>query len=432
MTQPARLAPGDDPVENPPVTDAGSAGGAGGPRAARPGWTTVLAWSVWAIALALLVLEIVLFALVQGHPLDDQSPGWNLAAAVLQLAFPTVGALVASRLPRNPIGWLLLTVGLVILAGIVAHGYATATIASDAVDWPGGNVAAWLAHWLPLPPIFGCAVVLLVFPNGSLISRRWRPAAAAAAVVPVLVSLGAALPPGPIDEFPAIENPVGVDSLSRAIDACAVTGWFLGFVTILVSVASIVVRYRRASGDEREQLKWIAVGVAVLAAIWVSLFFVSGDAPYFGALFVIALTAFPISVGFAILRYRLYGIERVVSRTIVYLGVSAVLAGLYFAIVLALQAVFGDVTRGNDLAVAGSTLVALALFRPLRSRAQAIVDRRFARSRYDAERTLAAFGARLRDEVDLDDLRADLGQVVHVTVQPTHVSLWLRPPRERA
>ena len=197
-------------------------------------------------------------------------------------------------------------------------------------------------------------------------------------------------------------------------------------------MASLVVRFRRSSGVERQQLKWVAASGAFLAVCLVSGPLLFWWTPFDGVWDVIAplgFAVFPVAVGFAVLRYRMYEIDRIINRTVVYAIVTALLAGLYFGIVIGLQQAFSGLTRGNDLAIAGSTLAVAALFRPARTRIQEFVDRRFYRRRYDAEQTLTAFVARLREEVDLDELGRDLGAAVNDTMQPVHVSLWLREPR---
>ena len=204
----------------------------------------------------------------------------------------------------------------------------------------------------------------------------------------------------------------------------------LGVLVMIFAISSLLVRLRRSTGEERVQIKWVVFTAMIACVGFLSAFIVDFSAGFI--LGLVALAAIPIAAGIAILKYRLYEIDRVVNRTVVYGAVTALLAGLYFGIVIGLQQVFSGFTRGNDLAIAGSTLAVAALFRPARRRIQTFVDRRFYRSRYDADQTLAAFSHRLRDEVDLDELGSDLGAVVHDTMQPSHVSLWLRPTRTKA
>ncbi len=235
-----------------------------------------------------------------------------------------------------------------------------------------------------------------------------------------------ALAPGPISaisEFTTIDNPIGIESSLRSAISWAGENLLATFAMLFV-IASLVVRLRRSTGEERAQIKWVIYAGALTFGGFLVAFTTDSAIGFF--LGLVGLAAIPIAAGLAILRYRLYEIDRIVNRTVVYALLTAGLAGLYFGIVIALQQVFGSFTRGNDLAIAGSTLAVAALFRPARRRIQSLVDRRFYRHRYDAQRTLEAFSTRLRDEVDLETLGADLGAVVHETMQPSHVSLWLR------
>ena len=388
---------------------------------------THLAWALWGLCVAMVMAAGVLFAFTHGTPVEGKNPGVDLVLSVVLLSFSTVGTLVAFRWPRNAIGWLLLAIGLAFSIRAIAEQYAIATLFAGTFDLPGGMFAAWLSESLALPALFGCAIVLLLFPTGHLPSRRWRPVAWIAVLSTVLISLEVALDPGPLQEFKSLDNPAGISSLQTLLSVIAVIGWFGSYLSVLAAAASVLVRFRRARGDERVQLKWVAAGVTMLAVLWLSAFLLPSDDPVYGAIFAVAVLAFPVSIGIAMFKYRLYEIDRIVSRTLVYGTLTVGLAGLYFGIVLALQAAFSGFTRGNDLAIAGSTLAVAALFRPARRRIQALVDRRFYRRRYDAQRTLETFSARLRDELDLDTLGAELSAVVSETMQPAHVSLWLRP-----
>ena len=227
-------------------------------------------------------------------------------------------------------------------------------------------------------------------------------------------------------------NPLGIGALGRVGGPLTTALLVIGYFVLLAAVVATIVRYRRSRGVEREQFKWFAFAAALFALVLIASTIASGVYPEaLNAMSIAGLLAggagIPIAVGIAILKYRLYEIDRIINRTLVYGAVTALLAGLYFAIVIGLQAIFSGLTRGNDLAIAGSTLAVAALFRPARRRIQAFVDRRFYRQRYDAQQTLDAFSQRLRDEVDLDQLATDLGAVVHETMQPAHVSLWIRP-----
>jgi hypothetical protein len=287
-----------------------------------------------------------------------------------------------------------------------------------------------MTEWVFILVIAGGVVFLLhLFPNGRFMSRRWRVVGIASGAIVVLVTVASALRPGQLNSVEEFENPLAVTG--ALADLVAVALAFEGPLALFAfggAAAAIVVRLRRSTGVERQQIKWIvytltlvAVGLAATAV-----FPVSAAYPLLFAM--LALAATPVAAGVAILRYRLYDIDVVINRTLVYGALTAMLAGAYLGTVLLLQLVLSGLTAGSGLAVAGSTLAVAALFQPARGRIQAAVDRRFFRRKYDAVRTLERFGARLRDEIDLDALNAELRAVVAGTMQPAHVSLWLREP----
>jgi len=389
-----------------------------------------LAWGLWAICAALTLGALILAGLDPAARGEETSRFVRVVFDGALLAYPTVGALIASRRPGNPIGWLLIAMGLgAAVAGFAAeYGVRALLVAPGSL--PGGRMVAWLEQ-----VVFGgliaipFALLLLLFPKGQLLSRRWHPVAWLAVLSGLLLFAGTAFQPGRFDQepFSTVDNPAGVRSARALFSALGNVGWLLFLIVAFASAISLVLRFRRSRGEEREQLKWIAAAAALLAALWIgALATGSVDANLQQALFFTGVAVFPIAIGIAIFKYRLYEIDRIVNRALVYGTATVLLAGLYFGIVLALQQVFSGFTRGNDLAIAGSTLAVAALFRPARSRIQRLVDRRFYRRRYDAQRTLTAFGSRLRDEVDLDSLHDDLVRVVRETLEPTHVSLWLR------
>ncbi len=383
--------------------------------------TVRLAWSLWALTLALSVVAGAFGGLngdLQGATIATFAMAW-----IAIQAFATVGAVIASRHPRNPIGWLFCAASIFMMTANVESGYADYAIAHSL----HGTVAVAVAlSWTWVAGVGLLVPAVLLFPDGRLPSRRWRPIGWLAVAWVAILSLALLLEPGPLDSpLESVDNPIGLPGVQVVQ---LVVGGGGGALLVLALVASLAERYRRGSAEQRQQLKWFLTAVvATLTFVIVS--GISGiGVP--DAVWLAFIATIPTSVGFAILRYRLYEIDRIVNRTLVYAAVTALLAGLYFGIVIGLQAAFSGLARGNDLAIAGSTLVVAALFRPARGRIQALVDRRFYRRRYDAELTLAAFGARLRDEVDLDALGADLGTVVRDTMQPAHVSLWLRPQGE--
>ena len=352
---------------------------------------------------------------------------------VALFAFPTVGALVASRRPENPIGWLFTGSGLALAIVAFANGYAIYALYTAPGSLPAGEAMAWLQSWLFAVPLFTLAtLLLLLFPGGRLLSRRWRPALWLVGSAITLNVVAGMLRPGPLDDLEFVRNPYAIESAQTILELLTNVGFVLLLLSIVLAAISLIVRFRRSHGVERQQIKWVAAAAGLLAAAFLSgpaLFWwlpAIGDA--WEAVIVLAIALIPVAVGFSIFRYHLYDIDRIINRTVVYLALTALLAGLYFAIVIGLQQVFSGLTRGNDLAIAGSTLAVAALFRPARRRIQALVDRRFYRQRYNAEQTLAAFSHRLRDEVDLDQLSTDLGAVINETMQPTPLSLWLRHP----
>ena len=381
---------------------------------------TRLAWSLCAASVAMLLAGWALTVTA-----DDVTPAFDLVVTLALLAFPVVGALVASRRPENAIGWLFCGAGLMFAVATLADGWSTYTFA----DGRSGSVhAAWLGSWLFLPALFGTPQLLfLLFPGGRPLSRRWRWAVWLAAVAIATQAAGAALAPGELTDAPVegLANPVAV----KGADGLEGLGWGLGLPSVVLATVSLVLRFRHARGEERLQLKWFvsaAVLFAISCLIAALIFSIEGDLPAGGQLLVLtAFTTIPVAAGIAILRHRLYDIDLVINRALVYGALSATLGATYLALVLLIGLAVGE----SDLAIAASTLAVAALFGPARARIQAAVDHRFYRRRYDAARTLEAFGGRLRDELDLEALGTDLRGVVRDTVQPAHVSLWLRRTR---
>ncbi len=410
--------------------------------------TAWLAWSLAGLSVAMYVGSIVLFVLVQvAQDPGDHSTGAPLSGLfvyALFLAFPVVGAMVASRRPENPIGWICLVSGLFWMAFALGD-------ASDAYELARtGTVTSSLeldaltqGIWVPPVGLLGVYMILL-FPDGRLPSRRWRPFAWFAGALMVLIPVIFVFTPGPLEGHPGARNPFGLEQYPWLGYASLAVLPLLP-LCILASAVSLVLRYRRSGGEVREQIKWLAfaasfVGVVffgnlvtillfapdVLAAnetppSWVSLWWNINFLGYAGI---------PVAVGFAILKYRLYDIDIIINRALVYGSLTVMLALVYFGGVTATETFFRTLTgqeQQPQLAVVASTLAIAALFNPLRRRIQSFIDRRFYRSRYDARKTLEAFSARLRDETDLDSLNAELITVVRETMQPEHASLWLRP-----
>jgi hypothetical protein len=311
--------------------------------------------------------------------------------------------------------------------------------------FPGGVVATWLAAWVWVPPTASMAtLLLLLFPEGRLPSARWRPVAWIAGLVIGVATIGFAFAPGELVEapVPGVENPYGFLGLAAEIFQVV---FVLAPVLFLVAAASLVVRYRHSGGEQRAQLKWLAYAAAVLACGFLLSFLLSlprimsdfeRDLPTWLAVLqdVVSLSVagIPISIGFAIFKYRLYDIDRVINQTVVYGLLTAALVGIYVGAVAGIGSVARALTgqETNSLVIVVSTLAVAALFRPLRARFQSFIDRRFYRQRYDAAATLDGFSARLRDQVDLESLRSEVVAVVGTTMQPAHASLWLRPREE--
>jgi hypothetical protein len=345
---------------------------------------------------------------------------------VWALALSLVGALVASRRPENPIGWLFLVSAAFVSLSSLAQACAERSLPSGTFLEP----AAWLTLWLAVPG-FGIFVwVFLLFPTGALLSPRWVWVMRAAFVGLVLMVLKLAFRPGPIDSFPAIDNPLGVESAKSMLDLVGNVGEGLLISAAVAAAVSLVLRTFRTKGVERLQMKWFAFSV-----LFLPIAFFAGEAiqpldpteedAFTFLLIMFALLAIPTSMGVAILRHRLYDIDRLINRTLVYTVLTAILAGAYLLAVLALQSIL-PLPDQSPAIVAASTLAVVAAFRPLRKRVQEVVDKRFYRSRYDASLTIERFGVRLRAQTDLEGVTDDLISMTRQTMQPATVSLWLR------
>jgi hypothetical protein len=352
----------------------------------------------------------------QGAEHSDELLLWVVFAAYL-----VVGCLILARRPGNTIGWIFTTVGLLTMIAGLAEVYARYASAHPG-SLPGPLAGTWIEDWIWIPTILLALVFpLLLFPTGRSLSLHWRPVTwLAAGLTAAYAVLGALSPTLQLPDGRTVANPIGVTSIDLDTGPLgAILNALLLFV-LVVSISSLIVRFRRSQGVERQQLKWFTyAGVLVLLAPLSN--------SLLGNISYVLLLALPIAVGIAILRYRLYDIDRLINRTLVYGLLTALLGSLYVGAVLVLGQVFGGVGRDPpSWAVAGATLTVAALFQPARRRIQVVVDRRFNRRRYDAHRTVEAFSARLRDEVDLDALLAELLTVVDQTMQPTRTSLWLR------
>jgi hypothetical protein len=356
-----------------------------------------------------------------------QDLGDTLILRAVFAAFLVVGCVIVARRPGNIIGWIFAAVGLLWMTGGLVEAYVEYAYVTDPGSLPAPLVAAWLFTWIWTPAIILTLVFpLLLFPTGRSLSPRWRPLTwLAVGLTAAYTVLGMLSPTLNLPEERTTTNPIGVAGTDpEAGPLSAVLTSLLLLLLFVGAIASLVVRFRRSRGVERQQLKWFtyAGGLVLLAPLGSSLLPKLGNLPW------VVVIALPIAVGIAVLRYRLYDIDRIINRTLVYGLLTALLAGLYGGLVLVLGQVFGGVTGDPpSWAVAGATLAVAALFQPARRRIQQAVDRRFNRRKYDVARTVEAFAARLRDEIDLDALSAELLSVVDQTMQPTEVWLWLRP-----
>ena len=378
-----------------------------------------LAWSVCAVTLLVLALSMVLIVLGWSTPLPRGWTPWRDQTVSLLgiIGAPILGGLIASRLPRNPYGWLWLGFGL----GLAIQSLAMSYEAYALVVEPGSLAAPrTISHVLELGgqvALTLAPLLMLLFPTGRLPSRRWRPLAwistTAGAVLLLLVLL--------------FENP---DQAGGVVSITTFAVVYVIFTAILLSALSIVVRYRRAGGAERQQLKWFALAAVLIGAVTAGhLLFLDALLPeaLVNMLDAVTITVLYVAVGIAILRYRLYDIDIIINRTLVYGSLTVTLVLVYFGSVVGLQYILRALTgQESQLAIVASTLVIAALFNPLRQRIQNFIDHSFYRRKYDAAKTLECFSAKLRDETDLDNVSAEMVSVVQETMQPEHVSLWLR------
>ena len=398
----------------------------------------MLAWSLCLLCVALAVAGLIL-ALLNGLTLGEIFLAWAgppVATLLAQIvSFSVVGALIASHRPENPLGWIFLAAALFYGIQIPGEEYAVYALLTNPGSLPLGAELAWLTDWIWAPG-YGIILVFLplLFPDGHPPSSRWRGVGwlgglsiglicVLTSIVlwpergPVLLQLGGYA--GEVEEW-----------RSAVLDWVLRLGGPMLLLAGLGAVISLVVRFHRARGDERQQIKWFA-SAAALTVVWLIVFQQStrGLPEAIVALSgLLVIASIPIATGIAILRYRLYDIDRIINRTLVYGSLTAMLVALYFGGIVVLQRIFVTLTgQQSTLAVVASTLAIAALFVPLRRRVQGFVDRRFYRRKYDARKTLEAFSFKLRDETDLNALNRELVGVVRETMQPAHVSVWLRP-----
>lgn len=395
--------------------------------------------AVWLLACSLALGALVLLVAGWSASLPD-SFGFRGYAILLAGTFGTVGALIGVRLPGNRIGWLFLASALSMgLLAFVTEYVIYGTLVRPGM-LPAVRPLAWLETWGWVPFVgLSLTFLPLLFPDGHLASPRWRPVVWLALGTIVFISSTLALVPGPIENASFVDNPLTVPGLERSVLlTLSGAGFVLLVSTIMLAAASLVVRLRRSDAAERAQLKWVAFAVAFAAAVAFGpgmLFNVARPAgledlvKLADGLAIVAFLGIPISAGIAILRYHLYDIDRIISRTVSYGVMTGLLIAAYAGLILLLQGPLDQVTGGDTIAVAVSTLAVAALFQPMRQRVQRVVDRRFNRARYDADRTTSAFADRLRDEIDIDSLTLEVTEVVKRSLAPAWVGVWVRGRR---
>ncbi len=382
-----------------------------------------LAWSLWAVTVALVVGGLLLG--VANRPEAPLYEFWIVS--LLSPTFATLGALIISQRPGNVIGWIFCVPS--VAGGIQMFCGQYATVALSGSTWlPAGAYAAWLSSLMQTLFVVSILFLVLLFPNGKLLSPRWRVVAWTVGLIVVVSLVSLALMPGPMENFRAARNPFGVEAAAPILEFLEAVGSWASLACVVAAIVSLILRFWRSRGEERLQLKWF-VYAATLGFLAILL---GGDRQIIGSLvWTLAPLSLPVSAGIAILKYRLYDIDLVINRTLVYGSLTATLVAVYVGSVVLLQGLFRALTgqeQQSQLVIVASTLAIAALFNPLRRRIQSFIDRRFYRRKYDAAKTLETFGARLRDELDLEQLRPELLAVVRETLQPAHVSLWLRAP----
>ncbi len=402
------------------------------PSRRRP---TVVAWAICGLTAASAAAFLTLAFTDSGSTgtFDgERAPSGGVAIASLEalvlVGFGGVGAFVASRRPRNPVGWILCAIPVSLGLADVAERLAWHAVLAHHGLTRFAELMFWVVDWAWVPTVVPAFIFIpLLFPSGAPLTRRWRIVGWIAAGGGTALLLGHLFAPGPLQDHPRVDNPVGAaGALGDAMKALATIGFALAAAAAIASAVSLAVRFRRSRGAERQQIKWVLAAAALLLISFMMSGALGGDVGW--VLLLLGLLSVVLAVATAILRYRLYDIDVVINRALVYTALTATLAAAYLGGVLLLQLALRPLTSDSNLAIAGSTLAVAALFRPARRRIQEAVDRRFFRRRYDARHTLEAFGTRLRDQVDLDELAGELRGVVADTMQPAHVSLWLRSP----
>jgi hypothetical protein len=391
------------------------------------------AMAAWCVTAALTAAGLVLNAVNLGSnaglspPLDH-----DIVFSLWAATYATVGAPIAIRRPGHVVGWLLLGAGFTFALTSLSFEYANWALGPGASA--GGAWALWVAE---VPSTLALVLIpsaLVVFPDGRLLSPRWRPLTWLAGLTAACLVIGVGLLPGRLDPAAPGPNPLGIDGSGTLIDAIGVLGWILALVLFAAAGATTVIRLRRSTDATHQQMKWVCYAAAVLGVVWAQwtvlyLSGVMGDVMFAVELTIgaAAMAAVPVAMGIAILRYRLYGIDVIIRKTLVYAALIAILGAAYIGGVVLLSVGLRSLTGGRGaVAVTVSTLGVAAMFQPLRRRVQHAVDRRFYRDRYDSARIVSLFNQRMRDQIDLGALETELLAVVSTALQPASVGLWIR------
>lgn len=392
----------------------------------------MIAWALWGLSMLLAAISGGIVLATLDAPVPDTwgfRGYWALVAPIVA----TPGLLVALRRPDNPVGWLLLVAALSDAYGGFAQEYATYAVIVAPGSLPGALALAWVNSWsFGIFAVTLLVLVPLLFPTGRPLTERWRPLLGGSAVFMLAIFITFGLRPGPLENASFFDNPIALSgALADARSALLPPLLFLAAAVAVASGAAAILRFRRSRGVERQQLKWVALSAALVTLGMLAILATqspqqtntSKPAQVF---MVFAFSTLPVAIGIAMLRYRLYDVDLIINRALVYGALTAILGASYVMLVVLFQTVLRPVTGGSEISVAASTLATVALIQPLRQRIQDAVDRRFYRARYDAQRVVDTFAAHLRDRLDLDDVRVQLLGTVHAAMHPRAASVWLR------
>jgi hypothetical protein len=389
---------------------------------------TWLGLALWLLSLAFVALTLLLLVLNRSHANVIRAGTALDVDLAVALTFPTVGAWIAVHRPTNAIGWIFCAIGLFQGAATFGYQYALYALLTNPGVLPAGQLAVWISAWAWAPGVgLTGTFLLLLFPTGRLPSARWQPVAWCAVVGITLIVVALMLAPADLLELPPpIDNPLAIQCGRTCLEGIWLTGLMLWGISAVAAVASLVLRLRRSRGEERQQLKWFVYTGLLTVGTYLSALLL-GNPPIFEVLEVLVVPLLPLAVSLAILRYRLYDIDVIIRRTLVYSVLTLTLGLVYLGCILVTRTLVAPLTGSSDLAIVISTLAIAALFTPLRRRIQNLIDKHFYRRKYDAAKVLAAFGATVRDETDLDALTTEMLRVVDDTMQPEFVGLWLKP-----